>query len=127
MVDSDGDVENSKLSSSSEIGGNSTSASESEFVLHSSDEEKEIADTEVSDQDVWDQLPLKQSDAEVDKEEVKHLAVYTGMFLSFFQLCYRVSEQGISLLLAFLRALLLLIISVWPNSLHVSTLRDILT
>ena len=80
----------------------------------------------MSDHDVWDQLPLKQSDAEVDKEEVKHVAVYTGMFFSFFQLCYHVSEQGIFLLLAFLRALLLLISSVWPNSLHVSALRDIL-
>ena len=94
--------------------------------MHSSDDEKEIADTEVSDQDVWDQLLLKQSASEVDKEEVKHVAVYIDMFLSFFQLCYRVSEQGISLLLAFLRALLLWISSVWPNSLHVSALRDIL-
>ena len=79
----------------------------------------------MSDQDVSDQLSLKQSDTEVDKKKVKLVAFYICMFLSFFQLCYRVSEQGISLLLAFLRALLW-ISSVCPNSLHVSTVRDIL-
>ena len=97
-----------------QIGENSTSASESESAFYSSDEEKEIADTEVSDQDVSDQLSLKQSDTEVDKKKVKLVAFYIWMFLSFFQLCYRVSEQ------AFLRALLW-ISSVCPNSLHVST------
>ena len=78
-IDSGGDVENSELSSTSEIGENSTSASENESTFYSSDDEKEIADTEESDQDVSDQLPLKKSDTEVDKEKV-----YICMFLSFF-------------------------------------------
>ena len=84
VFNSDCDVENSELSSASEIGENSTSASESESAFYSSDGEKEIADTEVSDQDVSDQLPLKQSDTEVDKEKVKLVAFYICMFLSFF-------------------------------------------
>ena len=84
VVNSDCDVENSELSSASEIGENSTSASESESAFYSSDGEKEIADTEVSDQDVSDQLPLKQSDTEVDKKKVKLVACYICMFLSFF-------------------------------------------
>ena len=56
MVDSDGDVENSELSSTSEIGKNSNSVSKSESIVYSSEDEKEIAYTVVSDHDVWDKL-----------------------------------------------------------------------
>ena len=68
------------MSSTLGIGENSTSASENESSFYSSDDEKEIADTEESDQDVSDQLSLKQSDTEVDKEIVKLVAVYICMF-----------------------------------------------
>ena len=59
-------------------------------------------------------------------ENMKLIAVYVCMFLSFFQMCFRISEHGISLLLAFLRALLLAISSLCEHSLDLKILRDAL-
>lgn len=47
------------------------------------------------------------------------------LFISFFQLCYRISERGITLLLNFLRALLLWIAN-FQSSAELLTLREII-
>lgn len=44
------------------------------------------------------------------------IASHISLFISFFQLCYRISERGITLLLHFLRALLL-----WASTIKSST------
>ena len=47
------------------------------------------------------------SDTEFHMGKMGLIVVHISMFLSFFQLFYHVSERGISVLLAFLKALLL--------------------
>ena len=54
------------------------------------------------------------------------IIIHVCMFLSFFQLCYRVSERCISLLLAFLRAFLQWLCAICPSSQELRMLRDLL-
>lgn len=66
------------------------------------------------------------ADLDVRRDEMKRVAVHICMFLSFFQLCYRLSERGVSLLLVFLRALLSWLCSLCPQSADIKTLHDLL-
>ena len=126
-LDSDVDDRGSSLKSvSGDNSENVTSAEESESTLCGSSDEKEIADTEESYLENYNRPSSKQSNSDVAKENTMTIALHICMFLSFFQMCYRVSEHGISLLLTFLRALLLWICSVCPNSSHVKILHDVL-
>lgn len=59
------------------------------------------------------------------REEIKLVATHICLFISFFQLCYKISERGISLLLSFLRAILLWMSSLMPSS-DFLLLRDLL-
>ena len=45
-------------------------------------------------------------------EQMRVVATRICLFVSFFQLCYKVSERGISILLSFIRALILWLSSV---------------
>ena len=55
---------------------------------------------------------------------IKKIIIRISLFLTFFQLCYRISERGISLLLAFLKSLLSWFCSLCPESLTLTlTLR----
>ena len=60
-----------------------------------------------------------------NKEQMRVIATHICLFVSFFQLCYKVSERGISLLLSFIRALIF-----WASSVVKSAdflmLRDML-
>ena len=53
------------------------------------------------------------------------IASHISLFISFFQLCYRISERGITLLLHFLRALLLWASTI-KSSTELLTLRDMI-
>ena len=46
------------------------------------------------------------NDTVVDTHNLHIISLHICLFLSFFQLCYKISEHGISLLLAFIRILL---------------------
>lgn len=61
-----------------------------------------------------------------NREQIKPVLLHICLFISFFQLCYKVSERGISLLLGFLKAILLWLSSVVPSSDTLNSLRDML-
>ena len=56
--------------------------------------------------------------------EVTAVVHHICLFISFFQLFYRISERGITLLLSFLKALLSWICTLCPQSLNIQLLRD---
>ena len=88
VVDCDGDFENSELCSASQIGENSTSASESESIFYSSDEEKEIAATEVSDQDVSEQL--------YNSKAISNLCLCSKCILCNLSDCFVTHQSGMT-------------------------------
>ena len=98
---------------------NSSSESSSESEIESQEyiSGSEEVDTLLSDQE--DGVTAREQSV----ESMKLIAVQICMFISFFQLCYRVSERGISLLLCFLKTLLSWIGSFCPE---VKTLHDVL-
>ena len=66
-----------------------------------------------------------QEDAASIRTHIHIISVHICLFLSFFQLCYKVSERGISLLLAFIRSLLSWL-GTFPQSAHILQLRDLI-
>ena len=86
-------------------------SSESEADEIISDNEEEIQNFELSDEE-----ELQQPDYSKDASQhpsgvslelyIKKIIIRISLFLTFFQLCYRISEQGITLLLAFQKSLL---------------------
>ena len=95
----------------------SESISEDESLECISGSEAEI-DTLLASDHEDDDTAFEQS-----AESMKPIAVQICMFLSFFQLCYRVSERGISLLLSFLKTLLSWLGSYCPE---IKALHDVL-
>lgn len=101
------------LNSSSEV--SSESEVESQVCISSS-EEMDASSTSDHEEDAT-------ASREQAVESIKCIAVQICMFLSFFQLCYRVSERAISLLLSFLKTLLSWLGSRCPE---IKTLHDVL-
>ena len=64
------------------------------------------------------------SSSDVEEKEVKSIIFHICLFLSFFQLFYRISERGISLLLEFIKCLLTWLLSLCSQSRHLQLLRD---
>ena len=68
----------------------------------------------------------RQEDAASIRKHIHIVSVHICLFLSFFQLCYKVSERGISLLLAFITSLLSWL-GTFPQSAHILQLRDLIS
>ena len=77
----------------------------------------------LSESDCNDHTNFSEQQSNSHQESMKPIAIQICMFLSFFQLCYRVSERAISLLLLFLKALLSWLSSFCPE---IKTLHDVL-
>ena len=77
----------------------------------------------LSESDCNDHTNFSEQQSNSHQESMKPIAIQICMFLSFFQLCNRVSERAISLLLLFLKALLSWLSSFCPE---IKTLHDVL-
>jgi len=96
-----------------------------------------VSDTEEDDDSVdkgegdvmqCDQAPQSSTPSHMEskaEEEVSIIATHICLFISFFQLCYRIPERGITLLLNFLRALLLWLSKYLRKSTQVLALHDL--
>ena len=75
--------------------------------IHSSPESSSSSLSGESDSapEIWDDAESTSSESDTDSSEHKQLQYILCLFLSFFQLCFHVSDRAISHLLAFLYAL----------------------
>ena len=103
-------------------GTSSPECSESEAEALVSDEEEINEYNDCSSK----HLPLP-SKPQVDPNEhfyVKKIVIHMCLFITFFQLCYRISERGISMLLSFLKSFFLWIYSLCPQSTELKVLTE---
>ena len=121
----DANTESSLESGSEQDSNDSMSDRESDSEVCISDNEQPSSCDELEADD-HRQIDLEEAVDEHQSNLMNLIIIHISMFLSFFQLCYRVSECGISLLLAFLRALLQWLSAICPNSQELRTLRDLL-
>jgi hypothetical protein len=110
----DVDAYESELGLVSNSSSESSSEDESQQCISSSEEIDTLSASDHEDET---------ASGEQSVESMKPIAVQICMFLSFFQLCYRVSERGMSLLLSFLKTLLSWLGSYCPE---IKTLHDVL-
>lgn len=113
---------------------NPSCTEETSITSSGSSSESELEDVNewvdiFSDDDPTEEL-LSEESTETDgegasREQIKLVATHICLFVSFFQLCYRISERGITLLLSFLRAILLWMSSIIPSS-DILLIRDLL-
>ena len=102
----------------------SCSASSSSSESSSEDESQEcISCSEEVDTLLASDCEYKEASGDQSVEIMKCIAVQICVFLSFFQLCYPISERAISLLQSFLKILLSRLGSYCPE---IKTLRDVL-
>ena len=117
----------SSRSMAEETNSNSTAqSSESGADEIISDNEEEIQNFELGDEEELQQpdysnnasqLPSGAQEKLSQELYIKKIIIRISLFLTFFQLYYRISERGISLLLAFLKSLLSWFCSLCPESL----------
>ena len=118
-----------ELPPASENGDHEIAESESDNVEILSDED---VDAHCSSRDMCQENATKdqpimqgcsqashQIESPIPRSQLHVIASHISLFISFFQLCYRISERGITLLLHFLRAIVL-----WKSSTELLTLRD---
>ena len=75
----------------------------------SSSESESSSDNSDSGAEVWDETEECCSDSETETPQspaTSQLTYFVCLFLSFFQLCFRISDRALSLLLSFISALL---------------------
>ena len=89
----------------------------------SSESESDINDSGL---EVWDEIDDSSADSEVETTDTlqdSQLTYLVSLFLSFFQLCFHVSDKALSLLLSFISALLRHIFFQLPDNLHTSFIK----
>ena len=69
-----------------------------------------------SDDQIKQLTSVEQDNLKQETMNINKVVTHIALFLTFIQLCYKVSERGISLLLAFLKSLLFWIASISPQS-----------
>ena len=125
VVEDYNSVTNSYLSDSGSSSEGETSngysseiSSGSEPGIISSDEEIEDYEFVDKDQSIVEkeQLSTDTQEGMPQTQSVNKIVFHIGLFITFFQLCYQVSERGITLLLNFLKCLLLWLYSLNPNT-----------
>lgn len=102
----------------------SSSESESDSITGSS-EGVAIFSDDSTEEELLEVPTELQGATNTSREQMKLVATHICLFISFFQLCYRIPERGISLLLNFLRAFLYWLSSLVPSS-NFLLLRDML-
>ena len=111
-----------------------TSSSLHNILEHSNDFQQSTSSSLESESDindsgleVWEEIDDSSTDSEVETTDTlqdSQLMYFVSLFLSFFQLCFHVSDKALSLLLSFISALLRHIFFQLHENVHISFIKD---